>query len=224
MNPVTRKQLSTYYVLGLDFAAPPIIEFAVSQSDTRIFPDQNKNIEPNRVSNCDMVPVSQKQAIPCVKNGHSRVSNCDTNLVIEPVREPQRLVAAVFSEFWSICPKPRNEVKSRELFLAAVEAGTDPADIVSAARAYALDNRGAERRYVAGSDSWLAKGRWSEHAPAASAAPAASKFATPAAFYADWVKSGRSVPASAINPSMARELLGRGLVTEADLRNVGVTS
>jgi len=88
INPVTKKQLSTHYVLALDFAAPPIIEFAVSQTATRDLPVQTENVEPDRVSDCDTVPVSQKTAIPCLKKGHSRVSNCDTNPVIEPVREP----------------------------------------------------------------------------------------------------------------------------------------
>lgn len=226
MNPVTKKQLSTYYVLGLDFDAPPNIEFAVSQNETREKPGQTENIEAPRVSNCDTVPVSQNGSEPCLNSARSRVSNCDTNPVREPVREPQRasraLAAAAFSEFWKVCAKPRDEAKSRELFEAAVADGVDPSMIVEAARAYAVEHSGSARRYVSGSDSWLGKGRWSEHRASAKATLPKNSFSSPEEFYAEWVNSGRPVPPSAIRSNMAREMLGRGLVTEDALRKAGV--
>ena len=42
----------------------------------------------SQIDTRDSKAVSQNQAKPCLKNGHSRVSNCDTNLVSEPVIEP----------------------------------------------------------------------------------------------------------------------------------------
>lgn len=98
LNPQTKKQLSTFYILGLDFDAPPEIEFAVSQVETRGGEDQTENSGVSRVSNCDMGAVSQKQAKPCLKIVDSRVSNCDTNLVIKPVKEPDDSARGDFGE------------------------------------------------------------------------------------------------------------------------------
>jgi Helix-turn-helix domain len=234
VHPVSRKQLSTYYVLGLDFDAPPVIEHAVSQNETRGEAGQTENIDASRVSNCDSVSVSQKSANPCLKNADFRVSNCDTNQVKEPVKEPPcaaRTVAAVgFDDFWKVYPKPRNEAQSRQLFDEAVSDGADPEILVNAAKAYAGSVADTDRKYISGSNSWLERGRWSEISAAdlaaAGAARPASKFSDPAEFYADWVKRAvaekKRIPPSAIGANMAREMLGRGLVSRDELKAVGV--
>lgn len=61
-DPTNQRQMSTRYYLNMD--GP------VSQNETRA--------------------VSQNMAEPCRKNEPSRVANCDTNLVREPLREPVR--------------------------------------------------------------------------------------------------------------------------------------
>ena len=69
LDPSTNRQKSTLYILGFEMEG---------------------KAEKSRVSKCDMdqKAVSQNETDPCLKNGESRVSNRDTNLVIEPVREP----------------------------------------------------------------------------------------------------------------------------------------
>lgn len=127
-----------------------------------------------------------------------------------------------FDEFWEVFPKCRNEVVSRDIFASAVVEGADPSLIVEAARAYAIEKKGVEIRYVSGSNIWLEKRKWREQkVPCKPQAPA-SKFNTSAEFFADRVKSGKFVASSAINANMAREMLGRGLLSEAQLRAVGV--
>lgn len=81
-DPVTMKQLTTFYILGLDFDDPPVVENAESQFETRDFVDENENIEESRVSNCD--------SDPSLKNRDSRVSTVRLakSLKKEPVREP----------------------------------------------------------------------------------------------------------------------------------------
>lgn len=63
IDPQTKKQTSTLYTFAF--------EKTVSQNETR-----------------DEEAVSQKLTKPCLKNRDSRVSNCDTNPVREPLREP----------------------------------------------------------------------------------------------------------------------------------------
>lgn len=70
VNPKTQKQIPTFYVLEIDFAKPPYIEFAVSDYETRIKEVQSRNIDPSRVPNPDAGAVSQKSRIPCPKSGH----------------------------------------------------------------------------------------------------------------------------------------------------------
>jgi hypothetical protein len=130
-----------------------------------------------------------------------------------------------FSLFLRNFPKLRNIKKSHELFLAAIEGGVDPAHIVSAAKAYAVEVKGREPKHIAGSDNWLSKGRWDElKAPASALATgAASNAADPADYWAGCINAGKFVPSSAISPSLAREMLGRQLVADDKLRGVGAT-
>jgi len=66
---------------------------------------------------------SQKSAEPCLKSEESRVSDCDSNPVIEPVREPPAGARARggtdFSELWRDWPeaeRPRNRDVAERLF------------------------------------------------------------------------------------------------------------
>ncbi len=69
-NPVSRKRLSTYYILGLDAADPPKIDFAMSQIETRNSEGQSENIARGHVSECDTETMSQKRRKPCLKLRH----------------------------------------------------------------------------------------------------------------------------------------------------------
>jgi DNA-binding MarR family transcriptional regulator len=64
---------------------------------------------------------SQKSAEPCLKSDESRVSDCDSNPVIEPVREPPARARAGrdFSNIWHDWPeaeRPRNRDVAERLF------------------------------------------------------------------------------------------------------------
>lgn len=88
MNPDTMQQMTTFYILGLDFDNPPDVDCAVSNietrdSDTAVVENAGEKPVDNegRVSNLDTEPVSQKSTIPCLNSDDSRVSNRDTNQV-----------------------------------------------------------------------------------------------------------------------------------------------
>ena len=66
---------------------------------------------------------SQKSGEPCLKSEESRVSDCDSNPVIEPVREPpagaRARGARDFSDLWRDWPeaeRPRNRDVAERLF------------------------------------------------------------------------------------------------------------
>ncbi|SDR20084.1 helix-turn-helix domain-containing protein [Pseudovibrio sp. Tun.PSC04-5.I4] len=80
----SRQQTSTRYSLAFEEGFVPMSKALSVEKEAAKTPEKPvSQIEPTPEK-----PVSQKQPIPCLKNGQSRVSNCDTNLVREPVREP----------------------------------------------------------------------------------------------------------------------------------------
>ncbi len=171
VNPATQKQMPTFYVLAIDFAKPPNIEFAVSDYETRIAEVQSGNIEGSRVPNSDTGAVSQKTQIPCPKNGDSRVSKSDTNPVREPGREPCAAAQTGFdfeefvSRFWSAYPRPGNRKKTEDRLRCLIcDEGVDADAVLSGAQAYAAEQTGNALRYVAYSENWLAARRWEQFA------------------------------------------------------------
>jgi len=70
--------------------------------------------------------------------------------------------ASMFDEFFAAYPRPKNRDRSEAEFSKAVKAGADPARIIAAAKAYAAENRGNARHYVAYSDNWLRDRRWED--------------------------------------------------------------
>jgi DNA-binding Lrp family transcriptional regulator len=79
VDPRTKQQLPTQYHLALDG-----ILFVPETQDV----DGEETADASAVSEIRTGAVSGKTQKPCPENGHSRVRNPDTNLVREPVKEP----------------------------------------------------------------------------------------------------------------------------------------
>ncbi|MBC7140383.1 MAG: helix-turn-helix domain-containing protein [Defluviimonas sp.] len=110
IDPITKRQMSTRYILGFEEGFTPVPSAAAAGNPAEIASPEEKpcpNIghgqlgeEPfaNNALGCATVEkpcpdfahgaVSRKQADPCPENEQSRVQNLDTNLVREPLREP----------------------------------------------------------------------------------------------------------------------------------------
>ncbi|MEH6833988.1 helix-turn-helix domain-containing protein [Falsihalocynthiibacter arcticus] len=201
--PKTRKQLSTHYMLSFDNVFP------VSQIATR--------------------PVSQKDAIPCLNFDDSRVSNCDTNPVREPVSkpcaseaEPQTIfnLEIFASKFLDAFPRIGSKSKVVAALEKAVTGGADPDQILAGASAYATEQKGNEARYIAFAENWLEQKRW-----ASLEKPSSEKVATRETVNiqrAQAIIEGRSWTIGSTSPDYARELVHLGLVTEAQCRATGV--
>lgn len=70
----------------------------------------------------------------------------------------------LFAEFWSAYPRREGKGKAREAFDKAIDAGTNPLVLVSAAARYASHHSKlrTERNYLAMPATWLNQERWED--------------------------------------------------------------
>lgn len=70
----------------------------------------------------------------------------------------------LFAEFWSAYPRREGKGKAREAFNKAVDAGANPAILVSAAARYASHHSKlrTERNWLAMPTTWLNQERWDD--------------------------------------------------------------
>jgi len=158
-------------------------------------------------------------------------SGSRTQTILEPSLNPVCVddgmkpeTDAAFEKFWSVYPRPKSRDRCRELFIKAVNSGVDPKRIAAAAEAYGAENRGNGRQYLAYADNWLKDRRWEEQSETTQAKPTQSEAGDIVTFWASRIVNGEPVTASAIKPGMAREMLGRKLVTLEQLRALGVSA
>jgi hypothetical protein len=83
IDPITKRQMSTRYILGFEEGFTPAPAAATAERPEEISSSGEKPC-PDFAHGAE----SKKQAAPCPENGPSRVQNLDTNLVREPLREP----------------------------------------------------------------------------------------------------------------------------------------
>ena len=160
IDPKTRKQASTEYTFSF--------QKTVSQNATR-----------------HKKTVSQNDVEPCLKNGDSRVSICDTNLVREPVREPVNAKTREndlfledeeqesrdgnvgseeegFEELWKTFPKKQNmpgKDLCRREYKAALKK-ISHSDLLRAAAAYAKTREGEDQKFNSRLSKWLRDGNY----------------------------------------------------------------
>ncbi|MFN4159387.1 MAG: helix-turn-helix domain-containing protein [Gemmobacter sp.] len=146
----------------------------------------------------------------------------------EPVSEPCSSACADnhdarFDEFWTAHPRPRNRVRTRELFAGAVSQGTDPGLIISAAKRYASEQAGNAAMYVCQSDNWLINRRWEDFGKSdGHGVSQGQDMERLARFWAGKMAAGSYVPTSAISPRVAAEIVRLGLAGKADLARHGI--
>jgi DNA-binding transcriptional ArsR family regulator len=207
VDPATRKQRSTRYILGFEFGATH-----------EPSPDSGHGKRPE----------------PCPEIGESRVQNLDTNPVREPVSttaqaravggEADRLLKAAGP---GLCSKSRLALSGSTGIIAEwIEEGFDlELDVVPVIRARTARARGSPVRtweYFTEAIRRAHARRLRKVRPAVSAETKAEAERVaaldPAERIAEWLRSGTHVPPSAVSNTMRAELLARGLVDEALLR------
>lgn len=218
-DPITKRQMTTRYILGFE-------------DD---FPTDN----PDPCPDLGHGAVSHSGAEPCPKNSESRVPKWDTNPVREPIREPVKEAGRAGAPV---------DI-SDEFFSALLEAlGHDPAGALSdwwqAWPARELVRRwrddlglteeqilaiaGASRkRHPIPPDGPKALDRGMERAARRKGQPDGGKQSSASneeiiGFYADWINSDRYLVPNSISPAIRDAMLARGLVTEDRLRERGM--
>ena len=237
IHPKTKKQLTTYYILALDFENPPIVEHAVSQNETRNLEVKSANSSATRVSKCD--------TDPCLKNDESRVSknaipvsqNETLTLVKEPVIEPCAVSAhksdfdfdKMFQHFWKEFPRKTNERSVRAQFRKSVEESELAPEAISrwiirSAAAYAVDQKGNKPQYVKTPEPWLQDRRWRDYPdPGTTPRPKPSQGEIEAAAVSD-IKSGKLWLCARIDRGLAISLAKAGRVTGSELREANLAT
>ena len=145
------------------------------------------------------------------------------------IQEPNAAAAAStsdleFNNFLSAHPRPKDQVKTRKLFNAAIASGVVVADLLKAAQIYAEQQKGQPHRYKAGSDTWLEKRGYED---ALRGAPNSSTVdhADAAKITERWVKAiktGHQALARHCSAGTARELIAQELVTTTQCREMGI--
>ncbi|MGY6704907.1 helix-turn-helix domain-containing protein [Roseinatronobacter sp.] len=209
INPKTRKQMSTRYILGFedDFTQEPCANTAHG--------------------------IDQK---PCAKNDQSRVQNLHTNLVREPVsttkdfpaETPDPALRCLNACGPGLSEYSRSVIRDTdEVIHGWIEAGADlEADVLPVLRertATARDRvirtwdyftQAVRARQTRREAQAARAGKNAEKQHVRSAAPDSDHVA----YLARWINSGARVPPSAVTNTQRDALLARGLVSEAQLR------
>jgi hypothetical protein len=155
------------------------------------------------------------------------VSNRDTNLTIEPKKEPPSRRREVGEAEKVLEAYPPDRLRGKAACIAqieyAVKEGVAPEDLIQAIQAYATDTAGFTRSKVCFSDNWFQSRRWQAYIE-----KQAEDREKPAALRADhharlacWV-SERSPMCKHITAPQAIALLASKLVSQAQIQAAGL--
>lgn len=164
-------------------------------------------------------------ASPCSDSDTSHVHIGEHKPVIGTSNEPvvstgdEARLDRDFREFWESHPRPKDRDTCRQLFREAVQAGEDAGAIIGAARRYATEQAGNKPMYICQSDNWLRGKRWRDRAAGDGRDPGPMDAAE---FWAAKIRERAFIPSSAINNSLAAEMIDRGLITSQELGRIGV--
>ncbi|WP_171178635.1 hypothetical protein [Ruegeria sp. HKCCD8929] len=148
-----------------------------------------------------------------------------TRTILEPCVSPEAPHTQDFNfedfqrEFEDVYPRLGDGEATEAELRAAIEAGTAPAKILAGARAYAAEQKGNKRQYIAFSENWLRAKRWVQHAPASKEAADPAKVLE---FHANTIQEGKPFLCRTISAAAARECIAAGLVTLDQCREAGV--
>lgn len=143
-DPKTKRQRPTHYILGFEIKKPQ--EPSPKTGDGSRLQSEGR-------------PVSNLEADPSPAHWRVTCKEPVSNLVCAAHTHPR------FEDFWKAYPRPKDREATEAAFCEAVAAGESPDTLIAGAKAYAEEQRGNGRQYLAGSDSWLKHKRWRDHPP-----------------------------------------------------------
>ncbi|ATG43688.1 helix-turn-helix domain-containing protein [Phaeobacter piscinae] len=228
-NPKTGKREATRYILGfeMDGAQEPSPNSGDGRRGSK--PEQTGAPTPNSGDGS----ISGFSADPSPVFGQNHLRKTGVVYKEEPVKEPVKEPCAAdaphksefdfdgfVAEFSAAYPRMGLPEATENALRAALGEGADPAEILAGARAYAVEQDGNAPRYVKLSENWIAEKRWRQHVTTPKAQADQSEVL---AYWAKEILEAKPHMRGRVSPSMARECLSAGLVTEQDCRQVGVS-
>ena len=205
----TNRQKPTRYVLGFELSDDP---------------------EPSPLSGAGAVSTFEAVPSPLLEGS---VSTGVESYIEEPVREPvkepcasktdpqaTRFASDFLEEFLEAHPRPGDPVETEAALKKAIAAGADPAAILSGAKAYALEQKDNELRYVSYSQNWLTRQGWVQFLAKSAAKNTVNADAVKKR-WARWIRT-KAENARHCSAAMARQLCTEGLVSAQECRAVGI--
>ena len=157
------------------------------------------------------------------------VSNRDTNLTIEPKKEPPSRERETAESEKILGAYPPDRLRGEAACLAqieeAVKEGIAPKDLRQAVQAYATDSAGFTRSKVCFSDNWFQSRRWQAYVEkqAEDREKATALGADHRARLACWISDSHPM-CKHITPTQVADLLASNLVTQAQIQAAGLRS
>ncbi len=105
----------------------------------------------------------------------------------------------------------------------AIEDGADPEHILAGARAYAAEQKGNKRQFIAYSENWLRLKRWEQFArPSNTSATVPAQTAKVEEGYLHAIRTGNEAVGKYTPLPLARKFIAEGRTTQAECRVVGL--
>lgn len=120
--------------------------------------------------------------------------------------------------FEAVYPRIGNRDQTAEALRTAIEDGATPSEILSGAKAYAAEQKGNAKRFIAFSQNWVEAKRWTEQEAEKPKANRQDILET----RAKAIKEKRSWVANTVTANEARELIAARLVTEDECKAAGI--
>jgi hypothetical protein len=156
------------------------------------------------------------------KSGYLRKNNLQKEKLTSCADQSAHTSDLVFedfvSQFEAAYPRLGDGPATVEALKVAIEAGADPAAILAGARAYAAEQKGNRKQYIAYSENWLRDSRWTQHTPTTTATEDRARILET---HAKTIKDGKAFLCTAISDDTAWECVQAELVTIQDCRAVG---
>jgi hypothetical protein len=127
-----------------------------------------------------------------------------------------------FDRIFAACPRKGDWEATENAVLAEIEEGAKPADLLAAAKAYAKEQAGNEKRFVKLSENFFADGVWKRYRNSAENGEAVDE-ALVLQHRAEAILAKKPWVAS-MRPSEFGPCILSGLVTAADCRAAGILS
>lgn len=122
------------------------------------------------------------------------------------------------TKFLNVYPRIGSPEATMAALKKAIQKGADPKHILQAARSYAEEQTGNDRRFIAYSENWLKQKRWEQFTETKKNDPDAVR-----SFYAKAIKEGQRWVGGHLSAAAARELIALGLVTHTECSAAGVS-